>query len=88
MRQNKVKEEVLLSKVPPHSQEVEKSVIGLFLLEPSCITENINHLSEEFFYVRSHQIIFQAIQDEELNRKIQAKFGKLKERREGHLSSK
>lgn len=70
MRQNKVKEEVLLSKVPPHSQEVEKSVIGLFLLEPSCITENINHLSEEFFYVRSHQIIFQAIQKMFDNREV------------------
>lgn len=49
-------------KVPPHNKDVETNVIGILLIEPKCVHESINKISEEFFYQDKHKIIFKSIQ--------------------------
>jgi replicative DNA helicase len=50
------------SKVPPHSKDIERSIIGILLLESSCIPLYIKKLSRDFFYVTDNQVIYDAIQ--------------------------
>jgi replicative DNA helicase len=62
MKQIKPKEDVFYAKVPPHSKEVETCVIGILLIEQSCVHDSINKLSADFFYQTPHNTIFKAIQ--------------------------
>jgi replicative DNA helicase len=62
MKQTKSNEDVFYAKVPPHSKEVETCVIGILLIEPSCVHDSINKLSADFFYQTPHNTIFKAIQ--------------------------
>ena len=62
MRQTKPTEDVFYAKVPPHSKEVETCVIGILLIEQSCVHDSINKLSADFFYQTPHLTIFKAIQ--------------------------
>lgn len=49
-------------KVPPHNKEVESNVLGVLLIEPKCVHESINKISQDFFYQDSHSVVFNAIQ--------------------------
>lgn len=62
MKQNKQLEEVILTKVPPHSKDVEESVLGILLLEPAALYKALNSLSADFFYVPKHNVVFKAVQ--------------------------
>ncbi len=48
-------------KVPPHSVEAEKAVIGGLLLVSSAWDRVSDRLSEEDFYHKNHRLIYQAI---------------------------
>ena len=48
-------------RVPPQNIEAEKSVIGSMLISSEAIGLVIEILKEEWFYDKSHQIIFQTI---------------------------
>ncbi len=62
MRKAKTMDEVLLSKTPPHSKDVEESVLGIMLLEPNSVVKGLTNLSSDFFYVPKNNAVFTAIQ--------------------------
>ena len=50
-------------RVPPHSVDSEQSVLGGLMLSPEALREVRDLLSEQDFYRRDHQLIYQAICD-------------------------
>lgn len=52
---------MILGKIPPHAKEMEDSVLGIMLLEPSKVIIVKEYLSEFDFYSESNQIICSAI---------------------------
>jgi len=52
-----------LLKVPPHSLEVERSVLGSMLIDKEAITKIADFLLADDFYHESHSTIFQAMSD-------------------------
>lgn len=53
----------LISKVPPHNVESEQSLLGALFLDNSIFVELDSMIQPSDFYIRSHQIIYQAIHD-------------------------
>ena len=49
-----------ISRMPPHSEESEKSLLGAILLEGDTLTEVMTLLSPGDFYVTAHQKIYAA----------------------------
>ena len=49
------------TKAPPNDISVEKSILGVLLIEPRCIPDVVNKLSVDFFYNQHHQIIYTTI---------------------------
>ena len=52
-----------LSRIPPQNIDIEKSIIGQLLIDNKKVSEYIDSLRTEYFYVENHQIIFNAITD-------------------------
>lgn len=50
-----------LEKIPPHSLEAEKSVLGSILLDKEALYEVLEVLNERDFYSEMHQEIYQSI---------------------------
>ncbi len=50
-------------KVPPHSVEIEKDVLGSCLLEADAFEKASEYIKAESFYKEDHQTIFQAIKN-------------------------
>ncbi|MDR2448699.1 MAG: replicative DNA helicase [Prevotellaceae bacterium] len=48
-------------KMPPHSNELERALLGALLLERDAIDEVRNILEPECFYNRNHEVIYRAI---------------------------
>ena len=48
-------------KLPPHSDEAEKSLLGLMLLDKEAVMVAMDTLTADDFYSRQHQIIFSAM---------------------------
>jgi replicative DNA helicase len=48
-------------KVPPQAIEVEESVLGALLLDQNAITNSIDILKAEYFYVEANEFIYRAI---------------------------
>src|SRR3954451_10957398 len=47
---------------PPHSAEAEQGVLGSMLISPrDAIAESVAKITEEYFYVPAHQIIYTAL---------------------------
>ncbi len=47
---------------PPHSTEAEQGVLGSMLLSPKeAIGESVGRITEEYFYVPAHQIIYSTL---------------------------
>ena len=71
MEQNVVKKQVrrmsqeeafrLNGKIPPQAIEIEESVLGALLLDQNAITNAIDILRQEYFYLEAHQHIYRAI---------------------------
>lgn len=47
--------------VPPSSPEVEAAVLGAMLIDKEAIAKVLNIINSDTFYLRSHQIIFEAM---------------------------
>jgi replicative DNA helicase len=51
-----------IHRTPPHSAEAEQGVLGSMLISPrDTIAECVEKITEEYFYVPAHQIIYQAL---------------------------
>jgi replicative DNA helicase len=50
-------------RIPPHSDEAEKSVLGAFLIDKETVSEVVEFLRPEHFYNESHGLIYQAVLD-------------------------
>ncbi|MBO8165726.1 MAG: replicative DNA helicase [Kosmotoga sp.] len=50
------------AKVPPHSVEAEEAVIGSVLIDPDVLTDIMEILDSNDFYLRKHKLIFSAIE--------------------------
>ncbi|MBS3999664.1 MAG: replicative DNA helicase [Desulfobulbaceae bacterium] len=48
-------------KIPPHSLEAEKAVLGAMMIDRLAIPQAVEMLSEESFYQTGHQMIFSTI---------------------------
>ncbi len=48
-------------RVPPHSEEAERAVLGSILLRPESLLEVINLLTPEDFYKEAHSIIYKSM---------------------------
>jgi replicative DNA helicase len=49
-------------RTPPHSAEAEQGVLGSMLISPrDAIAECVEKITEEYFYVPAHQIIYRAL---------------------------
>jgi replicative DNA helicase len=57
------KEQELLEKVPPHSQEAEESLLGALLIDKDAIIKVADNLTAEDFYRDGHKIIFEAMRE-------------------------
>ena len=53
-------EETLL-KVPPQALEVEQAVLGAMLLDGEAVAKAVESIEANYFYKRSHQLIFNAM---------------------------
>lgn len=58
-----------MSRLPPHDQEAEQSVLGAMLVNPNAILAVLEMLVAEDFYRDSHRLIFRAVV--ELNKRGQ-----------------
>ena len=50
--------ELLTSKIPPHSLEAERAVLGAILLEPESLPKAVEILKPADFYKEGHRRIF------------------------------
>lgn len=50
-----------LGRVPPQALDVEEAVLGAMLLEPACVDEALESLTERCFYSERNRLIFEAI---------------------------
>ena len=48
-------------KLPPHSIEAERSVLGGILLDKEAWVKAVEHVQQEDFYRKEHRLVFQAI---------------------------
>ena len=48
-------------RLPPHSADAEKSVLGSMLIEPNALELALEQLHAEDFYVPAHETIFAAM---------------------------
>jgi len=52
---------MVYGRVPPQAKELEEAILGGILISPECLSEVLNLVFTEVFYVEAHQIIFKAI---------------------------
>jgi replicative DNA helicase len=48
-------------KIPPHSVDAERAVLGGVILDNNAWDQVVGHISENDFYCQNHRVIFQAI---------------------------
>lgn len=56
-------EEAVIKKIPPHSTEAERSVIGSMLLGQEAVTTAVEMLEADDFYNRQYGVIFDAMRE-------------------------
>lgn len=52
-----------LEKIPPQALEAEQAVLGALLINPDCISRVVDVIQPEYFYRKSHQVIYAAVVD-------------------------
>lgn len=50
-----------IERIPPHNREAEMAVLGAMLIDNEAIAKVVQLLYKDYFYVPSHQIIYNAI---------------------------
>ena len=50
-----------LGKLPPQATDMEEAVLGALMLEKDALTDVVDVLKPESFYVEKHQVIYNAI---------------------------
>src|SRR5690554_688668 len=60
-QKKQVNSETDFGKMPPHSVDLEETVLGQLMLEDDVVISIIDTLKPESFYVRKHQLIYEAI---------------------------
>jgi replicative DNA helicase len=50
-----------LTKLPPQNLEAERQVLGSALIDPEAIEKCLEHIEAKDFYLKAHQIVFNAI---------------------------
>ena len=55
------KKETELQRIPPHSEELEQSVLGAMMLDTEAFGKAVDWLDENVFYKPAHLIIYQAM---------------------------
>jgi replicative DNA helicase len=58
---------MMYGKIPPQARELEEAVLGAILLEKSAFDTVTEVLKPECFYVEAHQMIFQTMQQLQLD---------------------
>ena len=48
---------------PPQALDVEEAVLGALLIEPNCVDEVMDELTESCFYSEKHRMIFEAMSE-------------------------
>ena len=56
-------EEALIKKIPPHSTEAEKSVIGSMLMSRDAVIAAAEILNKEDFYEQQYGVLFEAMKE-------------------------
>ena len=56
-------EENIIKRVPPHSDEAEKSVLGAMLMSHDAIVTATESITAEDFYQRQYGVIFEAMKE-------------------------
>lgn len=51
-----------MGRIPPQALDVEEAVLGSMLLEPNCVDEALENLSEGCFYSERNRLVFLAMQ--------------------------
>lgn len=51
----------IANKVPPHSYDAERAVLGAMLLDNSAITKAIEIIDKDSFYIEKHRILYETI---------------------------
>lgn len=52
----------MLGKLPPHSLEIEKAVLGAIMLVPDTFSQTQDKITAEAFYAEKHRAIFKSIE--------------------------
>ncbi|MCQ2550959.1 MAG: replicative DNA helicase [Clostridia bacterium] len=53
----------MIEKIPPHSEEAEKAVLGAAMLDKDALLMALEKVRAEYFYQEAHKEIFEAIYD-------------------------
>ncbi|MDX2002221.1 MAG: replicative DNA helicase [Chitinophagales bacterium] len=53
--------QLMFGKIPPQARDLEEAVLGALMLEKNAVSEVIDILKAESFYVYAHQLIYRAI---------------------------
>ena len=56
-------EEAVIKRIPPHSLEAEKSVIGSMLMSGDAVTTAVEILKKEDFYEQQYGVLFEAMKE-------------------------
>ena len=56
-------EEAVIKRIPPHSLEAEKSVIGSMLMSGDAVTTAVEILTKEDFYEQQYGVLFEAMKE-------------------------
>lgn len=52
-----------LERIPPQALEAEQAVLGALLVNPECISRVVDVLEPDYFYRKSHQVIYASVLD-------------------------
>lgn len=63
MAKTKTENALILAKVPPHTSEVERTVLGSMLIDVNALDTAMEVLTEDCFYSTAHRKIYNCIKD-------------------------
>lgn len=52
---------MVYGKLPPMAKDIEENILGAMMIDPKCVNDVKELLTEEDFYISKHQLVFRAI---------------------------